>query len=122
MKWIFMTHFKPAVERLLQPATEQRLVSGLFLRLLALIYLAAFASLPVQITGLVGETDILPLSEHFNLAAEQYGKGMALVSIHFLGYRHLVCPSTAGITTQDGGYFDPLQRAGDHHIVSVSAA
>jgi hypothetical protein len=75
MKWIFMTHFKPAVERLLQPATEQRLVSGLFLRLLALIYLAAFASLSVQIIGLVGETGILPLSDHFTLAAEEYGKG-----------------------------------------------
>ncbi|WP_316365184.1 lipase maturation factor family protein [Candidatus Thiodiazotropha sp. CDECU1] len=70
-----MNHFKSALHRLFQPAADQRLVSWLFLRLLALVYLAAFASLSVQITGLVGETGILPLDEHFSLAAEHYGKG-----------------------------------------------
>jgi hypothetical protein len=48
------------------------LISWLFLRLLAFIYLAAFASLSVQITGLVEETGILPLSEHFSQATEYY--------------------------------------------------
>jgi hypothetical protein len=56
-----MTHFKSAIAKLFQPTTNQRLVSWLFLHLLALIYLTAFASLSVQITGLVGETGILPL-------------------------------------------------------------
>ncbi|MES9971395.1 MAG: lipase maturation factor family protein [Candidatus Thiodiazotropha sp.] len=70
-----MNQFKSALDRLFQPAADQRLVSWLFLRLLALIYLAAFASLWVQITGLVGETGILPLGEHLSLAAEHYGEG-----------------------------------------------
>lgn len=69
-----MTHLKSAVARLFQPAADQRLIGWVFLRLLALIYLAAFASLSVQITGLVGETGILPLKEHFDLAAEHYGE------------------------------------------------
>ncbi|MEW8027980.1 MAG: lipase maturation factor family protein [Candidatus Thiodiazotropha sp.] len=70
-----MNQFKPAMSRLFKPAADQRLVSWLFLRLLALVYLAAFASLSVQITGLVGESGILPLSEYFSLAAEHYGEG-----------------------------------------------
>ncbi len=45
-------------------ATEYRRVSALFLRLLALVYVAAFASLAVQILGLVGSDGILPLSEY----------------------------------------------------------
>lgn len=69
-----MSRLKFAVSRLFQPASEQRLISWLFLRLLALIYLAAFASLAVQITGLVGNQGILPLDEHFNLAREHYGQ------------------------------------------------
>jgi hypothetical protein len=39
------------------------LVSGLFLRSLALIYLAAFASVGVQISGLAGSGGILPYAE-----------------------------------------------------------
>ncbi len=39
-----------------------RLISALFLRLLAVIYFIAFFSLAPQITGLVGEHGILPLS------------------------------------------------------------
>jgi hypothetical protein len=70
-----MIHFKSTIAKLIHPATDQRLVSWLFLRLLALIYLAAFASLSVQITGLVGETGILPRDEHFSLATEQFGNG-----------------------------------------------
>lgn len=69
-----MNQFKPTMSRLFQPIADQRLVSWLFLRLLALVYLAAFASLSVQITGLVGESGILPLSEHFSLAGEHYGE------------------------------------------------
>jgi len=39
------------------------LASGLFIKLLALIYFIAFLSLSVQITGLVGANGILPFSE-----------------------------------------------------------
>ncbi|MEW8508029.1 MAG: lipase maturation factor family protein [Candidatus Thiodiazotropha sp.] len=69
-----MSQLKLIISRLFQPATEQRLISWLFLRLLALIYLVAFASLAVQITGLVGDEGILPVREHFNLAMEHYGE------------------------------------------------
>jgi hypothetical protein len=69
-----MDQLKFAVSRLLQPATEQRFLSWIFLRLLALIYLAAFASLAVQIAGLVGDEGILPLREHFQLAKGHYGE------------------------------------------------
>lgn len=59
-----------------QPADYQ-LVSGLFLRLLALIYLAAFASIGTQIVGLAGVEGILPFAEELQrmedeLAAERY--------------------------------------------------
>lgn len=45
------------------PADGYQQVSWLFLKLLALIYFAAFASLAVQITGLVGPNGILPFQE-----------------------------------------------------------
>lgn len=51
-----------------------RLVSGLFLRLLGGIYLAAFASLSVQILGLAGEEGILPVRAYLEaLRAESGG-------------------------------------------------
>jgi len=45
----------------------------LFLRLLALVYLVAFASLATQMTGLVGERGILPVSEFLDRARATYG-------------------------------------------------
>ena len=45
----------------------------LFLRLLALVYLVAFASLATQITGLVGERGILPVGEFLDRARAAYG-------------------------------------------------
>jgi hypothetical protein len=69
-----MTHFISVLSRLFQPTGDQQWISWLFMRLLALIYLAAFTSLSVQITGLVGETGILPLKEHFSLATDHYGE------------------------------------------------
>lgn len=50
-------------QSLFQPVEHQRLTSWLFLKLLALIYLAAFASLMVQIDGLVGPQGIMPFSD-----------------------------------------------------------
>ncbi len=47
----------------LQVEDNYQLVSGLFLKSLALIYFIAFLSLSVQITGLVGVNGILPFSE-----------------------------------------------------------
>jgi predicted DCC family thiol-disulfide oxidoreductase YuxK len=45
-------------------AEQYDLVAWVFLRLLALIYIAAFVSLGVQITGLVGQSGILPLGRY----------------------------------------------------------
>ena len=47
----------------------------LFLRLLGAVYLIAFASLAVQITGLVGEQGILPAREFLSRVHEVYGSG-----------------------------------------------
>lgn len=52
------------LSRLFAPADDYRLGSAIFLKLLALIYFAAFASLVNQIDGLVGPDGILPAGEH----------------------------------------------------------
>ncbi|HEY6656589.1 MAG TPA: lipase maturation factor family protein, partial [Methyloceanibacter sp.] len=49
------------------------LLSFLFLRLLGLIYLAAFVSFAVQEQGLVGSHGILPLAEFVNNVAARFG-------------------------------------------------
>jgi len=58
--------------RTLEPE-RYALVSWLFLRGLGLIYLAAFASLAVQVRGLVGEAGILPLGEYLDAAYGGWG-------------------------------------------------
>jgi predicted DCC family thiol-disulfide oxidoreductase YuxK len=58
--------------RELQPTTYDR-VRWLFLRLLGCIYLAAFASLAVQIEGLIGSHGILPLEDHLAALRLRYG-------------------------------------------------
>ena len=58
------------------PALEPEryeLVSWVFLRLLGAIYVAAFASLGVQILGLVGHAGILPLGDHLGAAWQALG-------------------------------------------------
>ena len=50
-----------------------RLTGRLFLRLLALIYLAAFVSSALEITGLVGENGILPAGEQLARLEQQLG-------------------------------------------------
>jgi lipase maturation factor 1 len=55
-----------------EPPTHY-LSRGLFLRLLGVIYLVAFASLAVQITGLVGEHGLLPAGEFLAWAHSTYG-------------------------------------------------
>jgi len=49
------------------------LVGWLFLRVIALIYLAAFASLAVQVTGLVGADGILPVADYLARARSALG-------------------------------------------------
>jgi predicted DCC family thiol-disulfide oxidoreductase YuxK len=49
------------------------LVSWLFLRLLGLTFLVAFASIGVQITGLVGAQGILPLSQYLDTVTADHG-------------------------------------------------
>ncbi|MCG8489383.1 MAG: lipase maturation factor family protein [Chromatiales bacterium] len=61
------------LKQLLVYDDRYEIISWLFLRLLALIYLAAFASLASQITGLVGAQGILPLDNHFELAQQHIG-------------------------------------------------
>lgn len=51
---------------LLAPDERYRLTSALFLRLIGLIYLAAFVSAALDITGLVGEQGILPAGEYLS--------------------------------------------------------
>ena len=46
------------------------LVSGIFLRLLGVIYLVAFASIGVQIDGLIGSQGILPIAERLDELAQ----------------------------------------------------
>jgi hypothetical protein len=69
-----MIVFNTRLTRLLQPDSEHQLISRLFLRSLAVIYLIAFASLATQITGLVGEQGILPLTEHYLRASQHLGE------------------------------------------------
>jgi len=53
--------------------SEYRSVSWLFLRLLGLIYLAAFVSFGVQALGLIGSQGILPLSDELQTLSAEYG-------------------------------------------------
>ena len=52
---------------------EYRAVIRLFLRLLGLVYLAAFTSIGVQIVGLAGEQGILPVGEMLQRAQGELG-------------------------------------------------
>src|SRR5262249_9015836 len=59
------------LQRLQAGAPDYRASRWLFLRLLGLVYLAAFVSLWVQIDGLVGSRGILPVAEYLD-AARRY--------------------------------------------------
>jgi predicted DCC family thiol-disulfide oxidoreductase YuxK len=54
-------------------AERYALVSWIFLRLFGAIYVSAFASLGVQILGLVGHDGILPVADYFAAAHRAYG-------------------------------------------------
>ena len=57
----------------LVPSPRYELSRWLFLRLLALVYLIAFASLAPQLRGLVGEQGLLPAADLLDRAGEFYG-------------------------------------------------
>ncbi len=57
----------------LQTAGDYRLASGLFIKLLAVIYFVAFLSLGVQIPGLIGANGILPVSEFLQYIYQNHG-------------------------------------------------
>ena len=61
------------LERLFQPDPEYRLASALFIKALALIYLAAFVSLAPQIAGLAGPEGILPFDRYLQNAWQTQG-------------------------------------------------
>jgi hypothetical protein len=63
----------PLMGTLLREASDYRLVSALFLRLLALVYLLAFLSIGVQIIGLAGAEGILPFVEKLRFMEDQLG-------------------------------------------------
>ena len=65
--------FQTALSRTTCAADDQTLVAWLFLRVLALIYAAAFLSLSTQIAGLVGQEGILPLREYLAGARADQG-------------------------------------------------
>ncbi len=59
---------------LLEADARYRLTSWLFLRLLALIYLAAFFSTALEIEGLVGERGILPAGPYLDALSGRFGE------------------------------------------------
>jgi hypothetical protein len=58
---------------LVQPATDHELTGWLFVKGLALVYVAAFASLAVQIDSLVGPDGILPFQDVLRGSYEELG-------------------------------------------------
>jgi predicted DCC family thiol-disulfide oxidoreductase YuxK len=78
--YAFLARRRGVLERLTKflwgPALEEEryvLVSWVFLRLFGAIYVAAFASLGVQILALIGHAGILPASDYFHAAYRVLG-------------------------------------------------
>ncbi len=69
--------FKQWFAPLVEPAPYQ-VSRCIFLRLLGLVYLAAFVSLSLQLDGLIGSEGILPAQRLMDLAQEQLGGRMHL--------------------------------------------
>jgi len=70
-----VSRFSPAAwgAALLAPDERYQQTSRLFLRLIALIYLAAFVSSALEITGLVGEHGILPAGQYLTFLEQRFG-------------------------------------------------
>jgi predicted DCC family thiol-disulfide oxidoreductase YuxK len=82
-------------------AERYALVSAVFLRLLGVIYVAAFASLGVQILGLIGHAGILPVGDYLQAAHEALGSSVyrVLPSVFWLNSSDaaLVAGTVAGV-------------------------
>ncbi len=74
---------KERLQSLFRVDEEYRLASRLFLKALALIYLAAFVSLAPQISGLAGREGILPFHLYLDQALRDHGL-LALLQIPVL--------------------------------------
>ena len=74
----------------MQQENTYELVSALFIKLLAVVYFVAFASLSGQIVGLVGQDGILPVTDLL-----EYG------STHFGWKRYLAYPTVFWINAGD---------------------
>ena len=83
-----MTVIAHGIDWLLREDERYRQVTWLFLRLLALIYLIAFLSTALEITGLVGERGILPAGLMQAASLQRLGDWAWPVS-----YTHLTLPT-----------------------------
>ena len=79
--------------------TSMRLTSWLFLRLLALVYLAAFGSFALQAQGLIGADGILPVTDFFAAVDLGYGpeKYLLLPSLFWLDASGAAINAVGGI-------------------------
>ena len=68
-----MNRFLHYIVASLHTDDNYRLASGLFIKLLAIIYFAAFFSFGVQVTGLVGANGILPFTELLDYIFQNHG-------------------------------------------------
>ena len=73
----------------------------IFLRLLALVYAAAFGSLAMQVTGLIGEHGLLPVRDFLNSVTQSFG-GMRYIAVPSLFWwgsddRNLLGLAIAGV-------------------------
>lgn len=90
------------------------LTRALFLRCLGIVYAVAFASLMVQIAGLVGSNGILPAADYFHRIAEQLGavRFWFFPSVFWVnatdGFLEAVCAAgVAGAMALAMGWFRP---------------
>ena len=93
---------------------DYQLIAGLFIRLLGIIYLIAFASLLVQIQGLVGDQGILPVGNLLDYVREQAGGAhfYRLPTIFWLGHSNftLVAATIFGCVVSLQIIFNRWQR------------
>ncbi|MCK5921356.1 MAG: hypothetical protein KAG66_10475, partial [Methylococcales bacterium] len=83
--------------QLFKPDKDYTLASALFLRVLALIYFAAFSSMAVQIIGLAGSEGILPLQPllDYRLANEGVAAYWHMTHLFWLASSDLALKSVA---------------------------
>jgi len=81
-----------------------RISYNIFLRMLAVIFFVAFASLWVQVQGLIGSNGILPVSDFLRLVSERLGaeRYWVVPSVFWWNssdfFLHAICAAGAGIS------------------------